>query len=291
VIVNPAAGRGNGRKIGSRIRDSFAGASIVETREPGEEAELARRAIERGATSLVSVGGDGTCSGIAGAIVTSGGDCGLAVVPCGTGNDFAKTLGVRAYSSDQIAALVSLGETKRIDVGLADGHYFLNNCGFGFDASVLEASKNVRWLKGDAVYIYSALAQLFTYRGTAVSVNGIRGLKSAQILMITVSNGRSLGGAFRIAPGASVTDEELDTCFFADSNVVERVRLFAAALRGTHLTLPPVTSARIRELVLTFEGRPGMEIDGELRHAKSARVELKCVPRALSVFAAPGAPV
>jgi len=212
----------------------------------------------------------------------------MAVVPTGTGNDFAKTLGVADYTPEQVVALLALNRPLQMDVGMADGHYFVNSCGFGFDASVLEATQRVRFLKGNAVYIYSALRQLFTYRGLNVSTPGARG---GRMLMVTVSNGRHLGGAFLIAPHASVLDGQLDVSLFADCNVVERARIFAGALRGTHLNHPAVRTSRIGSMELTFDTSPAMEVDGELRHATSATVEIKCVPRALSVIAAPGAPL
>ncbi|HJP59530.1 MAG TPA: hypothetical protein VJ865_06010, partial [Gemmatimonadaceae bacterium] len=68
----------------------------------------------------------------------------------------------------------------------------------------------------------------------------------------------------------------------------QRIRLFAGALRGTHLGLPSVTSGAVSELTLTFETPPAMELDGELRVARSPTVRLRCLPRALSVIAAPG---
>jgi diacylglycerol kinase (ATP) len=262
---------------------------IAFTARPGHEESMARQAITDGVTTIVVVGGDGTTGGVANAILRSGSQCRLAVVPTGTGNDFAKTLGVSRYTPEQVASLVVRRETTRIDVGVADGHYFLNSCGFGFDASVLEASNRVRFLKGDAVYIYSALGQLFTYRGIEVSANGVPGVKRGSMLMVTVSNGRFLGGAFKIAPHASLLDGKLDACFFSDSNVVERVKLFLGAMRGTHIGMPSVTTASVQQLALTFPSSPLMEIDGELRVARSRTVELQCVPRALSVVTAPGA--
>jgi len=264
-------------------------ADLRETREAGEEETFARQAIERGVTAIVAIGGDGTCTRVANAILKSERECALAVLPCGTGNDFAKTLGVIDYKPEDLAALVANGAVTRMDVGRIDGDYFINSCGFGFDASVLEATKQVRFLKGDAVYIYSALGQLFTYRGIEVSANGVPGVKRGAMLMVTVSNGRSLGGAFKIAPNASVLDGRLDACFFSDSNVVERVKLFVGAMRGTHIGMPSVSTASVQQLALTFQSSPLMEIDGELRVARSRTVELQCIPRALSVFAAPGA--
>ena len=292
LIVNPAAGRGGIRSALRKVRAAFSARGIgaaYETSSPGEEQDLATHAIRDGVTTIVAVGGDGTCGRIANVILRSGAECRLSVVPTGTGNDFAKTLGVNRYTPEMVADLVVRAEATRIDVGQADGHYFLNSCGFGFDASVLEASNRVRFLKGDAVYIYSALGQLFTYRGIEVSAIGVPGVKRGPMLMVTVSNGRSLGGAFKIAPRASVLDGKLDACFFSDSNVVERVKLFVGAMRGTHIGMPSVSTASVQQLALTFPSSPLMEIDGELRVARTRTVELQCMPRALSVLAAPGA--
>jgi len=292
VIVNPAAGRGGIRAKIDSLLETFRAYGIdkvFQTSALGEEETLAQRAINEGATTIVAVGGDGTCGRIAEAIIRSRSRCRLAVVPSGTGNDFAKTLGVEKYEPEEIAKLVLRGTESRIDVGATDGHFFLNSCGFGFDASVLEATDKVRFLNGNAVYIYSALRQLFSYRGIRVGVTGVAGLKREPMLMVTVSNGRFLGGAFKIAPHASVLDGRLDACFIGDSNIVERVRLFVGAMRGSHLGMPSVTSASVQQLTLSFETRPSMEMDGELRVARSKTVELRCLPRALAVIAAPGA--
>lgn len=292
LVVNPAAGRGGIRAKLASVREVFREQGITkvyETAAAGDEETLALCAVREGADTIVAVGGDGTCSRIADALIRSNSHCRLAVVPAGTGNDFAKTLGVENYDAQQIAELVRRGAETRIDVGWADGHYFLNSCGFGFDASVLEASNRVRWLKGDAVYIYAALRQLFSYRGIDVRANGAPGVARGSMLMVTASNGRWLGGAFQIAPNASVLDGRLDVCFFSDSNIIERVKLFVGAMRGAHLGMRSVTGVSVQQMTLTFATNPSMELDGELRVAKSHVVELRSIPRALSVIAAPGA--
>jgi diacylglycerol kinase (ATP) len=292
VIVNPAAGRGRSPKLFAALNSFFPtgqNSEVLYTERPGDEEHLARLALENGARVLVAVGGDGTCSGVANAILRSGRECRLAVVASGTGNDFAKTLGVVNMSPEQVGALVSSGSGGAIDVGLIEDRYFLNSCGFGFDAAVLEATQRLRFLKGNAVYIYSALRQLLTYRGVAVSLGTGEHAESRKMLMVTVSNGRFLGGAFRIAPGASVVDAELDACFFGATGIAGRVRSFAGAFRGSHIGLPWVKSERARVFTFRFSEMPMMEVDGELRRARSPTVELRCVPRALSVVAAPGA--
>lgn len=292
VIVNPAAGRGGIRASLPRIREAFGRrgiATFLETTTAGEEAILAQRAIAAGCRIIVAVGGDGTCSQIANAIVDSQSGCALAVYPAGTGNDFAKTLGVSHSNADEIAELVTCGQATPIDVGSIDGRHFLNSCGFGFDAAVLDASNRVKFLRGDAIYIYSALKQLLIYSGLDVSADQLGMSAVTRLLMVTVSNGKFLGGAFKIAPNASVGDGMLDVCFIKNSGVLARVRLFAGALRGRHLGLSSVTSGNVKELTLTFSEPPAMELDGELRVARSKVVHLRCLPRALSVIAAPGA--
>jgi diacylglycerol kinase (ATP) len=293
VIANPAAGRGNTTKALAELRGDFAARGVTEFHETavaGDEEVLCARALEAGAQTIVAIGGDGTCAHVAQAILARNSLCRLAVIPTGTGNDFAKTLGLTALSPGAIADLIKRDDTASLmDVGLADGRHFLNSCGFGFDASVLEATKRVRFLRGDAVYIYSALMQLFTYRGMSVSVDSSDGEGTRRLLMVTISNGRFLGGAFRIAPTASVVDGELDVGFFGDSNILQRVRLFAGALRGTHIGLPSVETLRVRAITLEFAEAPMMEIDGELCRARSSTVKIECLPRSLGVIAAPGA--
>jgi diacylglycerol kinase (ATP) len=294
IIVNPAAGRGSAAAVAANAMAKFPqlGASdVFFTAARGDEAGLTDTALRRGYKTIVVVGGDGTCSRVAQTIIERGVDCKLAVIPCGTGNDFAKTLGVAEYAPEQIAALVAQNHSSRIDVGRSDDHHFINSCGFGFDASVLQATQRVRFLKGDALYIYCALAQLFSYQGLDVTVDGALGGKKQKLLMAVASNGCWLGGAFRIAPRASVTDGKLDFCLLADNDVMGRIRIFAGALRGTHVGLPGVTSVTAESLSLTFADRPAMELDGELQQATSRTVRIESVPRALSVISAPGAVV
>lgn len=294
LIANPAAGKGTARRRLQSTSEAFAARGIhqiKQTSAPGDEERVTREALDAGWTTIVVVGGDGTCSRVADAIVRSGSGCALAVVPAGTGNDFAKTVGVAHYTAAQLAGLVVGGVTTLIDVGRADERYFINSCGFGFDASVLEATGRVKFLKGDALYIYAALAQLFTYRGLPVGVDRGAQPSDRELLMATVSNGRFLGGAFRIAPDASVTDGELDICLIGNASVRQRIRLFAAAMRGRHGRFPAVDMFKSANLLLSFSAPPSIELDGELRQAASREVHISCVPRALRVIAAPGAPL
>ncbi|HEU4641383.1 MAG TPA: diacylglycerol kinase family protein [Gemmatimonadaceae bacterium] len=290
VIVNPASGKGRGAKAEAEVRRAFASVGVTDIRltsAKGDERSVALRAIEEGVGTIVAVGGDGTWGNVANAIIGSGADVRLGLAAAGTGNDFAKTVGAPARDFAATARLAVEGPDTRVDVGAIEGKYFLNVAGFGFDIAVIEDVEKIRWLKGDAVYTYSALRQLFGYKGISIDVAG-RGAKAH--LMLIVANGKNFGGTFRIAPQASVTDGMLDAISIAVAPPFRRMKLFGAASKGTHVTLPEVCTHQAPSFALQFPAPPAYETDGEYNRASAATVEVRCVPGALRVITpAPGA--
>ncbi|HEY9516042.1 MAG TPA: diacylglycerol kinase family protein [Gemmatimonadaceae bacterium] len=287
VIINPASGRGRGAKAEAGVRRAFASVGVTDIRTTstkGDERIVALRAIEEGVGTIVAVGGDGTWGNVANAIISSGADVRLALCAAGTGNDFAKTLGAPATDFEATARLAVDGPDTRVDVGRVEGRYFLNVTGFGFDIAVLEDIETIRWLRGDAVYLYSALRQLFGYHGIAIDVAGPTGPRGSRLhLMLIIANGKNFGGSFHIAPGASVTDGQLDAVAIAVAPPLRRMRLFGCATKGTHIALPEVHTEQAPGFTLTFPTPPAYETDGEYNRATSACLEVSCVPRALRV--------
>lgn len=294
VIVNPAAGRGRGARILDEAKQAFAEVGVDDlrvTEGPRQEAEIARRAIDAGATTLVAAGGDGTWSNVAHAILESGADCRLALLAAGTGNDFAKTVGAPARDVAATARLATTGPDLRVDVGRIEGRTFLNVSGFGFDIAVLEDVKNIRWLKGSSLYMYSALRQILRYPGIPIDIaSPARSRGGAHHLMLIVANARCFGGSFQIAPGASLTDGMLDAIAILDAPPLGRLKLLGAAGKGTHVGLPGVDAEQAESFRLRFREPPGYETDGEYHLARGDELEIRCVPRALRVVAPAGAP-
>ena len=290
VIVNPAAGRGRGAQMLPRVREVFAahGVDAVEvTGIAGDERTLAARALLEGCTTLVAVGGDGTWSNVAGAILASGADCRLALLAAGTGNDFAKSLGVPAGDIEATARLAVEGPDIPVDVGRIEGHHFLNIAGFGFDIAVLEDCARITWMKGGHLYLVSALRQLFGYPGVEIEVESPhRRRVRSRHLMLIVANARHFGGAFHIAPGADLADGLLDAVSILDAPPLGRIGLFVATTRGTHTTDPRVVTEKASRFTLRFPEPPAYETDGEYRRALSAELVIECVPRALRVVVA-----
>lgn len=284
VIVNPASGRGRGARQLPALRTAFEAAGISDIRvtdAPGDEARLARQALEDGCATVVAAGGDGTWSKVA--AVLAGSDCRLALVAAGTGNDFVKTLGIPATDPAAMARLALEGPDERIDMGRVGEHPFLNIAGFGFDASVASAMLEIGWLTGDALYLYASARQLFVFRGLEIDVtpDEIPGFRNR--LLLAICNGRRFGGSFVIAPNAALTDGQLDAIAVGDATPVRRAALFGAATTGAHLRYREVAEMRSPSFTLRFRTPPLFQADGELRQAVDTEVEVACVPRALRI--------
>ena len=277
-----------------RIRESFGALGVTAidtTTAAGDERSLARRALDAGCRTLVAVGGDGTWSNVAGAILESGADCRLALVAAGTGNDFAKTVGAPAGDLAASARLAVEGPDATVDVGRIEDRHFLNIAGFGFDIAVLEDCARITWLRGDGVYLFSALRQLFGYPGIEIDIGSPRGRRgNSRHLMLIVANARHFGGSFHIAPQADLRDGRLDAVSILDAPPLGRLSLFVAATRGTHVSRPRVVSEQAERFTLRFPEPPAYETDGEYRRAATAELEITCVPRALRVVVAPPVP-
>lgn len=289
VLLNPAAGAGRARRLLPRVRAVFARHGVEQvllTECPGDEPRLVYAALDAGAETIVAVGGDGTWSKVADAIATSRADVRLAIVAAGTGNDFARTL--RAPAGDLEATAVLVGDPaaeRRIDLLRIDrARHVLNVAGIGFDAAVAARIERAV-LPRAAAYVAGALGELFRYRGFDVAENGVAG---RHLLMLALANGRYFGGSFEIAPGALPDDGLMDVVAVADATPLARLRLFAAAMRGSHVTLPGVEVRRVPALTLRFPAPPLLEVDGELQRAATPEMEVACLPGALRIVTAAG---
>ncbi len=288
IILNPTAGRGRGARLAGAVRSAFRArgvAEILETRAAGDEARLVQEALSRGAQTIVAVGGDGTWSNVAHAVVSSGAPVRLAFVPAGTGSDLAKTLGIPPHDVEACARIAFEGVPRRLDVGRVEDRHFINIVGFGLDIAVLEHSYRVHWLRGKAVYLFCALRQVFAYRGFPLELRADDAPpRSHELLMLIVANARVFGGGFFIAPHADPFDGRLEVVGFRNAGPLRRLGIMRLLLAGRHLNEPEVIRESVRRLVLRFAAPPTYETDGEWNQARSAEVTIETLPGALEVL-------
>lgn len=294
VVFNPASGRGRGARLVEPVLQALRSHGLQPshalTTRSGDEVALGMDAARRGFRRIVAVGGDGTWSGVGNGIIASGvRDASLGLIAGGTGCDLAKSLDIPAQDVAAACRVVATGTAKPIDAGRIEGKHFFNVCGFGFDVAVIEDTWRVKWLKGDLLYLWCALRQLYSYPGFRVRVEA-DGQPPVELdqLMLMVTNARIFGGGFRIAPGARLDDGRLDMIAFSNMPARRRLPLMGRLLKGTHLQTAEVAASQPSRLKLGFDAPPRYETDGEWNQAKTAVVEIDTVRAALAVLV-PGA--
>lgn len=281
IVANPAAGRGRAADITAKVVEAAGpDCPLFVTRHSGDEGRCVAAALQSGAGAIIAVGGDGTWSKVAGALLAQQSDCRLAVIAAGTGNDFAKSAGAPSTDIERTVRLARDDVHITVDVLRIADDYCINVAGFGFDAHVLASIRPVPLLSGDALYIYSALRELFFFKGLEIDAgNGFR-----NHLILAVCNGARFGGQFHIAPRARLDDGLATIVAIHDASPLARLGLFASVIGGSHTSRGDVTEITVRSATLKFRAPPIYEIDGELRQARESEIALRVIPGALRVI-------
>ena len=293
VIVNPIAGRGAGERVIPRIvrslREHGLSFDLVRTERPWHAAELARQAVVSGYRTVVAVGGDGTSNevlnGLMAAREAGEGEAAMGVLCVGTGNDFAYGMGIPLDLEEGCAALAR-GRTRRVDVGHARGfRYFGNGIGIGFDAAVNVVASRLRRLRGFLVYLIAVLRTLlFYYRAPLTRIELDDQTLEQPALMISVMNGRRMGGGFLMTPFSRPDDGLFDLCIGKKMSQLEMLSFVPRFMKGTQVGDPRVTMARSRRVrVKVEEGTQVVHADGETLALDVRELDLEVIPQALSV--------
>ena len=287
VILNPSAGSiADLDDIVARI-GRLPGVEIRLTSKPGAAARFARTAIGKGREVIVAAGGDGTLNEVVNGIGESPGAASVGLIPLGTGNDFARTMGVPTDVEAAIQ-LIEAAETRAIDlvrVTSDEVRYFVNVSAGGFSGLVNEKmTPEMKKTWGPLAYLRGAAAALSELRAyqTTLAFDNAESLR-IELYNVVVANGRYVAGGTEIAPEASVDDGLLDVVLIPKRSTAELALVAAQIALGTHLSNDAIVFRRASKL--TVNSKPGMwfNVDGELVGNEPARFEI--LPRALRFIA------
>jgi len=288
LIINPVAGRGAGRTLAEAIVERLSAHGVAAephfTQRRGHAEALVADAAATHPTVIVA-GGDGTlCEAVNGAMRAEQRPA-IGIVPLGTGNDFAKMLGLD-HDWREACRRVADGRTRRVDVGRCNGRYFANGVGIGFDAQVAAEAARVRYLRGYAVY-FLALARTLALRYATphVRIDHDGGSLHHTVTLVAAANGRWYGGAFRIAPDAEIDDGLLELVVARGLGRLGILRLVPRVLRGTHVRDPAVEVVRTRHAAIASDVPLPVHLDGEALPGEALSLEIDVLAGALSVIA------
>jgi YegS/Rv2252/BmrU family lipid kinase len=287
LLVNPHSAGGQTLKLLPEVERALRGRSIpyrvVRTRSLGHGISEARSAAESGEIPVV-MSGDGLVGQVGGALAET--DATMGIIPGGRGNDLARVLGIPPDPTGAVAVLAE-GNTKRIDVGEANGHRFLGVASCGFDSDANRIANEARLVRGNLVYAYAAIRALIAWRpamftlildgGDPISYRGYS---------VATGNSRAFGGGMFIAPHAELDDGLLDVITVSDVSKLRYIRGLPKAFKGNHLDNDEVSERRAATVEIRADRDFAVFADGE--HLTDLPAAVSVLPQALRVIAPPG---
>lgn len=266
IIVNPAAG--NGRSMNTcnavcdRLKQRGIAYELLQTTHPTHATQLAREAAERGAETVIAIGGDGTITETAAGL--HGTKTALGIIPSGTGNDFIKTAGIPA-DWEAALELILTKPARPVDSGVINDRFFINVCGTGFDVMTLDfAEKAKKFVRGLLPYLYGVLRAIVAFKPIQMHIEiGDETVLNGKYMIFSIANGRFFGGGIPIAPLAAVTDGLLDVL------IVDAVPRWKLPAYLVPLMTGKLYKCKVAHRYLTKHCRiscPGMrmQLDGEI---------------------------
>jgi YegS/Rv2252/BmrU family lipid kinase len=299
LIINPVAGNGSSLKAVPAIEqylNSFGlDYDIVLTEKPGHAVQLAYQAVKDGCEVVVGGGGDGTANEIINGLMLAKkdglGDTAMGMLAIGRGNDFAYSMGVPVDLKAGCEALVK-AKGKKIDVGRVegglypDGRYFGNGVGIGFDAVVgFEAAKLSR-LSGMPGYVVAAFKTIFLFFKAPLLEINLNGSTITQAcLMVSIMNGRRMGGTFFMAPNGISDDGFFDVIIAGQVSRLGIFSLIPRFMKGTQAGHPAITIEKTAKIkVRAIKGSIPAHADGETICTEGSELSIELLPSQIKLI-------
>lgn len=289
LFVNPTAGSGRGahaaQPAASALRDEGFSVRTVLGEDADDALRRAREAVAAGTGALIAVGGDGLMSLALQAV--AGTSTPLGVVAVGTGNDFARALGLPirdpAAAGALAARMLKEGGHREIDLGRAGERWFGTVLASGFDSRVNDRGNRMRFVGGRFRYDLAILAELAAFKPIPYRIRLDGGeVREIEATLIAVGNGTTYGGGMRICAEAEMDDGLFDVTVVGECSRATLLKVFPKVYRGTHLSHPAVTVHRVSSIELAAAGVTAYA-DGEPLGALP--LTATCVPGAVQVLA------
>jgi diacylglycerol kinase (ATP) len=299
IIVNPVSGRGEGKadipRAEALLQTLGIPYDLVCTDRPMHAVSLARAAAAEGYGAVAAMGGDGTANevlnGLMQAQQAGEGRAALGIIAVGRGNDFAHGIGV-PHGLEASCRVLATGKRRRIDVGrvagglFPGGRFFGNGIGVGFDAVVGFEAAKLTWLSGFPSYLVAALKTIFLYfRAPLLRIRYDGEVLEQPSLMVSVMNGRRMGGAFRMAPQSVIDDGRFTVCLAGQVSRLGIFLLIPRFIQGSQAGHPAIRFFNAAQMTIqALRGSLAAHADGETLCTEGESLTVEILPQAIEVI-------
>jgi diacylglycerol kinase (ATP) len=288
LLVNPTAGKGRAAgmvaRVTERLRTGGANVAILVGRDAEDASALARQAVSDGVDAVVALGGDGMVH--LALNVVAGTSTPLGIIPAGTGNDLAATLGLPtkdpAAAADILVAHLNESGPRPMDAVRVGDKWFGCVLGAGFDSRVNDRANRMSWPKGRMRYNLAIVAELRVFRPLpfVLELDGARW--ETEAMLVAVGNAKSYGAGMKVTPDAEVDDGLVDVQVLGPVSKPEFLKTFPKVFKGTHVTHPAVT---IRRAKVVSIASPGVTAYADGEYLADLPIVCETVPGAVRILA------
>lgn len=286
LIYNPTAGREMVKKnlayILSEIESAGYETSTHATTGKWDAMKEAEKACENDFDLIIAAGGDGTLYEVINGMSGKNKRSKLAVLPFGTSNDFARSLGI-PKTLEGALEIIKQGKTEMVDVGKANDRYFINIAGGGVLTELTyEVPSKLKTAIGQLAYYVKGIEKLPSFKPYNLTYEVDGKINEEKAMLFLVANSKTVGGFDKLAPDAKINDGLLDVFILKKCNLVEMARVAGLLLAGEHVKDPKIIHFQTNEITFKLEEEVMLNLDGELG-GKSPCV-FKILPRHIEFF-------
>lgn len=282
LIVNPTSGRGRGAQIAEQVSRMLHTRRVTHdvrySSAPHEPTVLTQAVIKEGCSRIVAIGGDGLVHQIANVLV--GTDVTLGIVPAGTGNDFARGLGIPLAIGKAVDVILD-GVEQRVDVGKANDRYFFSIAVLGLAAAVNRRANQFKRFRVNALYTAVTVASVFLDRPQQFTIQYDGQIRQCYSWLIAIGNTWSSARGMALVPAARPDDGLLDACIVNGMGKLELLCTFPRVFAGRHIYSTGIDTLRGREITVSAKIPCELFADGE--YVGSLPMTFRAVPQALKV--------
>jgi diacylglycerol kinase (ATP) len=252
LFANPRSGRGKGARVLTIVETYLKNHNeqfiTVSTNSLKESLTLLAQSIDENQNAkVVVIGGDGMVH----AAINSFNGNPIGVIPAGTGNDFARALGLPLEDPERNIRNVLSATLENVDLGKVGNQYFAAICSTGFDSIVNERANKLRWPHGKMKYNIAMLLELTRFKPRSYDIVIDGKLTQTRAMLIAIANGLSYGGGMKVCPNAQLQDGLLDIMILAPVSKFEFIRIFPSVFKGKHVTHPAVSISQGRSVQIS----------------------------------------
>jgi len=292
IIFNPNAAYGRSLKklpeIEARLASMGINSITKSTTHPGHGSELVAATDLAGFDGIVAAGGDGTLFEVLNGLYQhpKPDRVPLGVLPIGTGNAFARDLGLQPFDWPAAIDILHQGRIRQVDVGRVQAadceYYFLNVVSMGFAVEASQTAKSLKFI-GNMAYTIGTLWQALRLKHYPLEIEFDGQKISQDNIFVTISNTRYTGTHFLIAPNAVIDDGLLDITLLQKLPRHRLLRLFPTIYHGGHIERPEVTVHKAGNITIRSPAGMLLGPDGEFKGRTEARIS--CLHQDLAMFA------